>query len=240
MSVKRHFIVLATLVALLAVASMASASPAAPGTPTLRWRATSNPLVSQIIADGITDGGIPGNGAISWDVYLRLPQNIPAPYPVMTLTAGPAWTGMTNCTFATNVATGLAGQNGVGDNGFLFSGFCTTGVPPNPVVGDNILLATVTFANCPASGGFVMDMDSGDDAYGERVTAVVDRNNNAYYPYDDELTDGGACGNPTAVTLSNVSASPITPIGNSLYLAAAGSIALLGAAGLALRGTRKH
>ena len=56
MIIKRRFVILGALVALLLVASMASASPAAPGTPTLRWRATANPNVAEIRADGITDG----------------------------------------------------------------------------------------------------------------------------------------------------------------------------------------
>jgi hypothetical protein len=239
MNFKRHFAILGVLIALFVVASMASASPAAPGAPTLRWRATGNPAVSEIIADGITDGGVAGNGAISWDVYFRLPASVPEPYPSIAITPGPAWTAMTNCTFATAVTAGLAGQGGTGTNGYFINGFCTTGVPPNPVVGNNVLVATVTLSGCPANG-FVMDLDSGDDAFGAPVTAIVDRNNSAYNPSDGELTDGGACGNPTAVTLSNVSAGPVAPIGNALYLAAAGSIALLGAAGLALRGIRKH
>lgn len=239
MLVKRHFVILAALVALLLIASMASASPAAPGAPTLRWRATSNPAVSEIYADGITNGGTAGNGAISWDIYVRLPVSVPEPYPTLALTPGPAWTAMSPCGFGTSVTPGLAGQNGAGTNGYFLSGSCSSGVPTNPVTGDNVLVATVTLTNCPASG-FVMDMDSGDDAFGAPVTAIVDRNNSAYNPTDGELTDGGACGNPTAVTLSNVSAGPVAPIGNALYLAAAGSIALLGAAGLALRGIRKH
>ncbi len=240
MMIKRQFVVLGVLVLLLLVASIASASPTAPGAPTLRWRATSNPNVSEIYADGITDGGTGGNGATSWDVYFRLPPSVSMPYPVITLTPGPLWTAQSPCTFATNVAANMAGVGGAGTNGYFISGFCTTGVPNNPVTGSNVLLATVTFATCPTIGGFVMDMDSGDDAFGEPVTDVIDRNNSSYFPTDAQLTDGGACGNPTAVQLANITAGPVTPMTNALYPALAGAAALLAAAGVAFKGMRKH
>ena len=51
-----------------------------------------------------------------------------------------------------------------------------------PVTGSNVLVATVTFAGCPAgSSGFVMDLDSGDDVFGTSVSHMVDKNNDAYY-----------------------------------------------------------
>ncbi len=241
MKIKRQWVVLSALVVLLLLASMASASPTAPGTPTLRWRATANPNVSEIYADGITDGGTTGNGATSWDVYFRLPPSVAQPYPVITITPGPLWTAQSPCTFGTNVSSGQPGVGGVGSNGYFISGFCTTGVPTNPVTGNNVLLATVTFATCPTSGGFVMDMDSGDDAFGGfSVTDVIDRNNDAYFPTDAQLTDGGACGNPTAVQLANITAGPVAPMANALYPALAGAAALLAAAGVAFKGMRKH
>lgn len=239
MMIRRRFIILGALVALLLVASMASASPAAPGAPTLRWRATANPNVAEIRADGITDGGTAGNGAISWDVYFRLPPEVSMPYPTITITPGAVWTTMSPCTFATNITPGMAGVGGAGTNAYMINGFCTTGVPANPVTGNDVLVATLTFTGCPASG-FLMDMDSGDDAFGDRVTDVVDKANLAYFPSDAELTDGGACGNPTAVQLANISAGPVAPIANALYPAMAGVAALLAVAGVAFKGMRKH
>lgn len=239
MIIKRRFVILGALVALLLVASMASASPAAPGTPTLRWRATANPNVAEIRADGITDGGTAGNGATSWDVYFRLPASVSMPYPTITIVPGPLWTAQSPCTFGTVISAGMLGVGGAGTNGYFINGFCTTGIPTNPVTGDDVLVVTLTFTGCPATG-FIMDMDSGDDAYGDRVTDVIDRSNSSYFPSDAELTDGGACGNPTAVQLANISAGPVAPIANALYPAMAGVAALLAVAGVAFKGMRKH
>ncbi|MFZ2421040.1 MAG: hypothetical protein WBV59_22935 [Anaerolineae bacterium] len=238
MMIKRRFIILGALVALLLVASMASASPAAPGAPTLRWRATANPSVAEIRADGITDGGTAGNGAISWDIYFRLPASVSMPYPTITIVPGPAWTAMSPCSFTTVVAPGQPGVGGVGSNGYYISGFCTA-TPTTPVTGSDVLIATLTFSGCPATG-FLMDMDSGDDAFGDEVTDVVDRFNDPYFPSDAELTDGGACGNPTAVQLANITAGPVAPMTNALCPAMAGVAALLAMAGVAFKGMRKH
>ena len=239
MMIKRQFIILGALVALLLVASMASASPAAPGSPTLRWRATADPNVAELRADGITDGGTAGNGATSWDIYFRLPPEVSMPYPTITITPGAVWTAMTPCTFATNITPGMAGVGGAGTNGYMINGFCTTGIPNNPVIGDDVLVVTLTFSGCPAAG-FIMDVDSGDDAFGSPVTDIIDRNNSSYFPTDGELTDGGACGNPTAVQLANITAGPVAPMSNALYPAMAGVAALLAMAGVAFKGMRKH
>lgn len=238
MMIRRQFIILGALVALLLVASIASASPAAPGAPTLRWRATADPNVSEIYADGITDGGTAGNGAISWDIYFRLPPEVSMPYPTITIVPGPAWTAMSPCSFTTVTTSGQPGVGGAGANGYYISGFCTSS-PTTPVVGNDVLIATLTFSGCPATG-FIMDMDSGDDAFGSPVTDVVDRFNDPYFPTDGELTDGGACGNPTAVQLANITAGPVAPMSNALYPAMAGVAALLAMAGVAFKGMRKH
>ena len=111
---------------------------------------------------------------------------------------------MSPCSFTTVVASGQPGVGGVGSNGYYISGFCTA-TPTTPVTGSDVLIATLTFSGCPATG-FLMDMDSGDDAFGDEVTDVVDRFNDPYFPSDAELTDGGACGNPTAVQLANITA----------------------------------
>lgn len=231
---------LAALVALAVLTSLASAGPTAPGTPTLRWRATANPNVSEIYADAITDGGISGNGAMTWDIYFRFPNSVSAPYPGISITPGPAWTAMSPCGFSTNVSLAQPSEPGsTGDRGVWINGFCVSGIANNPVTGSNILVATITFTNCPASG-FLMDLDSGDDVYGVAVAQLADRTGDGYTFFDADLTDGGACGNPTAVQLANISAGPAAPLANALYPAVAGALALAAAAGVAFKGLRKR
>lgn len=231
---------LIAFVALAVLTSLASAGPTAPGAPKLRWRATANPAVSEIRADNITDGGTAGNGAMTWDIYFRFPGSVASPYPGISITPGPAWTAMSPCGFSTNVSVGQPSAPGAtGDRGVFINGFCATGIPTNPVIGNDVLVATLTFTNCPA-GGFIMDLDSGDDVYGVGVADIVDKNNDPYYLNDADLTDGGICGNPTAVQIANISAGPVAPLGNALYPALAGAAALLAAAGVAFKGKRKH
>ena len=102
---KRRILVLmvVALTIFLLTASLTSAAPGAPGAPTLRW-VTTSATTAEICADGITNGGTANNGAISWDLYFRFPVTVNSPYPVVTIAAGPAWTGMSPCTFATNVS----------------------------------------------------------------------------------------------------------------------------------------
>lgn len=235
----------AALVAIIAVFLMVSAaSSAGPngfgiGTPTMRFRATSNPAVSEIRADGITDGGVAGNGAISWDIYVLVPNNVTAA--TMTLTPGDAWVNQCPGAFATSKSAVPVPPPPPGKLGFLLSGYCTDTRTGPAVTGNNVLVASVAFnsAAC-ANGGFVVDMD-GSNGYTDMFDTDPDPGAAPAYVFpDSSLTDGGACGNPTAVTLGNVTASPVAPMGNALYLAAAGAVALLGAAGLALRGIRKH
>ena len=211
---KRRILVLlvVALTLLLLTASLTSAAPGAPGAPTLRW-VTTSATTAEIRADGITNGGTAGNGAISWDLYFRFPVTVNSPYPVVTIAAGPAWTGMSPCTFATNVSMNQPSAAGAtGDRGVLINGFCTSGVPTNPVTGSDVLVATVTFASCPAgSAGFVMDLDSGDDVFGASVSQIVDKNNDAYTLTDADLTDGAPMCAPTAVTMTGFGANNENP-----------------------------
>lgn len=231
--------VLLSLVILLALAtSIVAAAPDAPGTPTARW-VTLNATTAEIRADGITDGGVSGNGAISWDFYFRFPGTVAAPYPAISITPGSAWTGMSPCTFTTNVAAALPSEPGAaGDRGVLISGFCTTGVPNNPVTGSNVLIATVTLGSCPtAPGGFVMDLASGSDVFGEGVTQIIDRSNDPYTLTDADLTDGEPMCAPTAVTMSGFDATTDSPapfaaaawplLAGAVAVAAGGAYALL-------------
>jgi hypothetical protein len=229
---KRRMLVLLvialTLFLFLFTAFLTSANPGAPGTPTLRWVRTSA-TTAEIRADGLTNGGTAGNGAISWDIYFRFPVSVSSPYPVVGITAGPAWTGMSPCTFATNVSMNQPSVPGTtGDRGVFINGFCTTGVPNNPVTGSNVLVASVTFAACPAgSAGFVMDLDSGDDVFGASVADVVDRNNDPFNLSDTNLTDGTLMCAPNTfsltVTTAGLGSGIVTPpVG--VYTYAAGTV----------------
>jgi len=235
----RNLWVLLALVALLALtlASVAGAGPSAIGNPTMRWRATANPNVSEIRADGITDGGSTGNGAISWDIYIQTPNNVAVSD--IALTPGPAWVAQCPTAFTSGVVT----QTPVtaGKNAFSLYGVCTNTRTGSPVTGNNVLVATITWSStaCGANpGGFVVDMDNGPF---EDSTDMFDTDPNFVYIFpDSSLTDGGACGNPTAVQLANITAGPVAPMSNALYPALAGAAALLAAAGVAFKGMRKH
>jgi len=211
---KRRILVLlvVALTLFLLTASLTSAEPGAPGAPTLRW-VTTSATTAELRADGLTNGGTTGNGAISWDLYFRFPASVNAPYPVVSITAGPAWTGMTPCTFTTNVSMNQPSAPGAtGDRGVIINGCCTSGVPTNPVTGSNVLVATVNFASCPAgSAGFVMDLDSGDDVFGASVAQFVDKNNDPYALSDTDLTDGAPMCAPTAVTMTGFGANNANP-----------------------------
>jgi hypothetical protein len=198
---------IAALALALASVSLVSAAPRAPGTPTLRW-VTTGATTAEIRADGITTGGTAGNGAIAWDIYFRYPATVSPPFPTVSITPGSGWTGMSPCTFATNVSNGMpSGPNATGTAGILINGFCTTAIPTNPVTGSNVLVATVTLSGCPtAVAGFVMDLDSGDDVYGVPVAGMVDRANDTYVFSDSSLTDGAPLCVPTAITLASFSA----------------------------------
>lgn len=174
----------------------------APGTPTFRW-VTTGTTTAEIRADGITNGGTAGNGAISWDLYFRFPGAISAPFPVVSVVPGPSFTGMSPCTFATNVSMNQPSAAGAtGTRGVLINGFCTTGVPSNPVTGSNVLIATITLASCPPGGvTFVMDLDSGDDVFGTAVADIIDKNNDPFIRNDAGLTDGTAMCVPAVLDL---------------------------------------
>ena len=91
-------LLIVALTVFLLTASLTGAAPGAPGTPTLRW-VTTSATTAELRADGLTNGGTAGNGAISWDIYFRFPVTVSAPYPVVSIVPGPAWTGMAPCTF---------------------------------------------------------------------------------------------------------------------------------------------
>lgn len=120
----RHSAALVAITVLLLMVSVASG--AGPnygvGTPTLRIRATNNPSVSEIRADGITDGGVSGNGAISYDIYVYVPDNVTQS--TMTLTPGPAWVAQCPGFFMAVASPVSVPPPPSGKLGFLLSGFC--------------------------------------------------------------------------------------------------------------------
>ena len=77
---RRPIIAISLIVVLLVLLSVSyvSASERAPGSPTLRW-VTTSATTAELRADGLTDGGVPGNGAMTWDIYFRFPNNVAAP-----------------------------------------------------------------------------------------------------------------------------------------------------------------
>ncbi len=233
MKLFRLVAVLVVLTLLMGVLPLVSAAtPFSLGNPTLRARATSNPNVTEIIADGITNGGVAGNGAAAFTIWFTVPSNVALAD--ITATAGPAWINQ-NCGFSTTMTSQppIGGRNTV-----QLDGYCTAAAGGPRVTGSNVLVASLTFsaASCSANpGGFLVDLTAEGDN-----TSLFEPDGTPYIFPAGALTDGGACGNPTAVTLSNVTASPVAPMANSLYLTAAAAVALLGAAGLALRGIRKH
>ena len=226
------FLVVGALVLMMLVTAV-SANPDAPGTPTLRW-VTTGATTAELRADGLTNGGVAGNGAMNWDIYFRFPSSVAAPYPVVSVVAGPQFVAQAPCGFQTNVSMNLPSAPGAtGDRGVIINGFCASGVPNNPVTGDNVLVATVTLASCPAaSQGFVMDLASGVDVFGSSVALMVDRNNDAYTFQDSDLTDGTAMCAPTAVTMAGFDAATDSP---APFAAAAWPL-LAGAAAVAAGG----
>jgi hypothetical protein len=143
---------------------------------------------------------------------------------------------MSPCGFSTNVSNAMpSGAGGTGNRGVLINGFCTTGIPTNPLTGNDILVATVTLSGCPAGSlGFVMDLDSGDDVFGTSVAQMVDKNSDPYYFTDADLTDGAPMCAPTAVTMTGFDANNANPAAGGLMalwpLAVAGAAVVAGGA----------
>ena len=237
---KRKLVIVAVAaLVLVLLATVVSAAPVAPGAPTLRW-VTTSATTAEIRADGITNGGVAGNGAMNWDIYFRFPVAVNAPYPTVSITAGPAFAAQAPCGFQTNVSMNQPSAPGAtGDRGVFINGFCASGVPTNPVTGSNVLVASVTLTGCPTGGaGFVMDLDSGDDVYGVPVATMVDRNNDAYFFSDSDLTDGSPmCSSPTAVTMTGFDANKANPAAGgvmSLWPLLAGGAAVVAGGAYAL------
>lgn len=221
----------AAIAALLVMVVTAGAAPG--GTDTIvRWVQT-GATTAELRVDGITNG-LPA-GSVGYDIYMRVPQGFAMPS-VTVGSVGPAWAAL-NCTFSADVYPQPSDPPppGSGDRGLLLIGTCTSGVAQGSVTGDNVLLATLNLAGCPA-GGFQMDLDSGDDVYGSPVSDIIDSSLNAYFFSDANMIDGPACGAPTAVELTNVQADATSnTFQYGALLAVAAVAAVVAGAGFAMR-----
>ena len=221
---------LACIISLLLFA-IASASTTGIGSPTLSAVPGAASMQVDIVATGITNGGVAGNGAISWDVYFVVPTTVASAD--FTVTPGSAWTAL--CPGSFTVVKSSQGQF-LGGNAFLISGFCTVS-PTGAVTGDNVLVATLTFTgSCSATGGFDVNLSTGpfDDS-----TDMFDSNNELYLFAEGSLADGGGICLPTAVTMSGMEAgsSNAAPFAAASWpvLAGLGTLAAGGVYALARR-----
>lgn len=216
---------------MLAMVTLVGAAPG--GTDAIvRWVQTS-PTTAELRVDGITNG-LPA-GAISYDIYMRVPSGFPMPT-VTVSSVGPAWAAL-NCTFSAGVypQPSEPPPPGSGDRGLLVIGSCTSAAAQGSVTGDDVLMATLNLSSCP-QGGFIMDLDSGDDVYGTELSDIVDPSNAAYFFSDSNMIDGPACGAPTAVELSTVEADSGPSTANyGLLLALAALAAIVVGASVVLR-----
>lgn len=220
----RPIIVLSLLAGLLLAPVAGAAGPADLGSPTLRVIPGANNQSAVIVADGITDGGLPGNGAISWDVFVVVPSTVTSAD--FTVTAGSAWTALCPGFFTvTKVSQGTF----LGGNAFLLSGFCTQ-VPVGGVTGSNVTVATLNFtSSCSVTGTFDINLSTGPQG---DSTDMFDTQNNLHLFQESDLTDGGGLCAPTAVTMSGFDATTDSP---APFAAAAWPL-LAGAAAVAAGG----
>lgn len=223
----KRFRLVAVLVAVALVSAVqlvGASSPSGLGNPTLRVRSTANPNVSEIVADGITDGGIAGNGAAAFTVWFTVPSSVVLGD--IQAAAGSAWIAQ-NCNFSTFMSSQppIGGRNTI-----QLDGFCTSAASGPRVTGSNVLVAALTFsaAACNANpGGFVLDLTAEGDN-----TSLFEPDGTPYIFPPSALTDGGACGAPTAVTMSGFDAGTDSP---APFAAAAWPL-LAGAAAVAAGG----
>lgn len=229
----RSMAILLIVLCILAVAPVVSASsPNGMGTPTLRVVPGATADSAVVYADGITNGGVNGNGAIGWDVYVTLPAAVTIND--FTVTPGPAWTSACPGTFYFGKVVQTSSVPG--NSAYLISGVCL--VPQTvTITGSNIPVFTLTFtSSCTATGNFNVDLDDGpfNDS-----TDLFDLVGDVYIMPVSGMTDGGAICGPTAVTTSGMSAASSNPAPVAAaswpLLAGAGAVALGGVYALARR-----
>ena len=212
------------LMAILLLAPVAGAAPVGIGTPTLRVIPGGSNQSAVIVADGITDGGMAGNGAISWDMFFVVPSTVALAD--FSVTAGPAWNTLCPGFFT---VTKVGQGSFLGGNAFLISGFCTQ-APTGGVTGSNVTVATLAFtSSCSATGTFNVNLSTGPQG---DSTDMFDTENNLHLFQESDLTDGGGLCAPTAVTMSGFDAATDSP---APFAAAAWPL-LAGAAAVAAGG----
>ncbi|MFZ2486990.1 MAG: hypothetical protein WAZ19_02615 [Anaerolineae bacterium] len=198
------YIILALVLCLLIAPVAIASSPAGLGSPTLRVIPGANSQSAVIVADGITNGGTVGNGAISWDVFIVLPTTVGIND--FTVTAGSAWTAL--CPGFFTVTKVSQGQF-LGGNAYLLSGFCTQ-VPSGAVTGSDVTIATLNFtSSCSVTGAFDVNLSTGPQ---NDSTDLFDSQNELYLFTEASLTDGGSICGPTAVTMSGMEATSNNPV----------------------------
>lgn len=159
---------------------------------------------SQVVARNI--GTAPGaQPAVAWDVYFNFDHALGR---LASAEAGPAWVAL-DCGFSTNVVTNLEYLPTTND--VIINGFCTTRVPEG-VSGDEVVLLTLHWADCKK--GFIVDLRTGVQEFNGAASDMFDAASSPYEFSDDELFDGGACGDMTTglqTTLDNPVARPPSP-----------------------------
>jgi hypothetical protein len=199
----RLILALVLLVALILV-PVAGAASEGIGSPTLEVIAGGNNQTAVIVADGITNGVVAGNGAISWDIFLVLPSTVNSAD--FSVTPGSAWTAL--C--PDNFSVSKVGQGTfLGGNAFLISGFCSPVVPNGAVTGSDVTVATITFSSsCTTTGSFNVNLSTGPQG---DSTDMYDTANNLHLFAESDLTDGGGLCSPSAVTMSGFDAAAESP-----------------------------
>lgn len=223
----RSTTILLVLSSLLLGVAVAGASTEGIGNPTLRVVNGGNDQTAVIYSDGITDGGLAGNGAISWDIFLTVPNTIALAD--FNVTAGQVW--INQCPGAFNVVKTTQSSTIPGQNAFYIIGGCSATRTGPPVTGSNVPVATVVFTSqCSQTGSFNINLTTGGDPMGD-LTDMYDTNNELYLFPETRLTDGGDLCGATAVTMSGLDATA----NNAAPLAAAWPL-LAGAGVLAAGG----
>lgn len=224
---------IAAIAACLSLLLLPWLAAASPGPTTLSVKpidATS----SQIIAHNV--GTNPGaQPAISWDIYFNFPQSRGR---LVGITPGPDWEAL-DCGFTTNISTSETSA-ALAANDIMINGFCTTRIPAG-LVKDVLVIATLHWADCRE--GFVVDLRTGAQQFGEGVSDIIDVNNEPYTFTDADLFDGGACGDQTEGIQTTID-SPVaqaSPLATSAPILAllVGGIILLAAALIAFLRTRR-
>lgn len=203
---------IAVLVA-VAVFMTGRGAQASPGPVWLQIRPI-DAATSQIVVQNL--GTAPGaNPAISWDIYLSYDHSKGR---LANVTPGSEWVAM-DCDFVANLNDGQAPMPSIND--VMINGFCTTRIPDG-IVGQEVVVATLHWSDCRE--GFVVDLRTGVNEFGAPVTDFIDNSNDPYILSEEELFDGGACGDATVglqTTLDNPIPQPSPLLTSAPLLAAA-------------------